>query len=259
MKADSQLDYQLHHLGRYNDQLEIQDEQAVISPTPLPGYEKDFQNIVQDSLIGNWRSLEILLGEAADKEKTAVNFDYPRPAWGPNYEEVFGSNCHFAQARSELRFPAAWLDLPINRSGGGLAQVFTAMCERILGPGQTGADTSELVQRLLLSRRGRRMPRLEDTAAQLFMSANKLRKRLYRMGTTYKALVLRTRMELASHYLLDTQLSVQEIAYLLDYSSPAPFSRAVKRYFGLAPEHYRLNKNVQVSFTSGKKVHKCDS
>jgi AraC-like DNA-binding protein len=46
-------------------------------------------------------------------------------------------------------------------------------------------------------------------------------------------------MELARHYLLDTHLSVQEIAYLLDYASPAPFSRAFKQHFGLAPEYYR--------------------
>jgi AraC-like DNA-binding protein len=83
------------------------------------------------------------------------------------------------------------------------------------------------------------MLRLEEAAEQLLLSPNQLRKRLYRAGTTYKALVLKTRMELARHYLLDTHLSVQEIAYLLDYSTPAPFSRAFKQYFGLAPEYYR--------------------
>ena len=83
------------------------------------------------------------------------------------------------------------------------------------------------------------MPRLEEAAGQLLLSPNQLRKRLYRSGTTYKALVLKTRMELARHYLLDTHLSVQEIAYLLDYATPAPFSRAFKQYFGLAPEYFR--------------------
>ena len=86
---------------------------------------------------------------------------------------------------------------------------------------------------------GRSMLRLEQAAEQLRLSPGQLRKRLYRAGTTYKALVLKTRMELARHYLQDTRLSVQEIAYLLDYSSPAPFSRAFKQYYGLAPDHFR--------------------
>ena len=229
---------------RYVDQLEVQDKQAVIYPTPLPGYLYDYQNIAEDSITGNWRSLEILLGDTAQKDRITLHFDYPRPEYAATYNEVFGPNCEFNQERSELRFPREWLDVLINRSSGGLAQVFTAMCERILGPGEKGTDTSEMVQRLLLSRSGRTMLRLEEAAEQLLLSPNQLRKRLYRAGTTYKALVLKTRMELARHYLLDTHLSVQEIAYLLDYATPAPFSRAFKQYFGLAPGHFRLQENA---------------
>ena len=233
--------YAYHSLAsdRYLDQLEVHQDRAVVYPAPLPGYLDDYQNIAEDSLAGNWRSLQILLGEAADSGKIDLHFDFPQPAYIETYHQVFGPNCHFNQERSELRFPKAWLEVPINRSGGGLSQVFTAMCERILGPGETRADTSEMVQRLLLSRSGRTMLRLEEAAEQLLLSPNQLRKRLYRVGTTYKTLVLKTRMELARHYLLDTHLSVQEIAYLLDYSTPAPFSRAFKQYFGLAPEYYR--------------------
>jgi AraC-like DNA-binding protein len=238
--------YTYHSLAsdRYLDQLEIDNTTAVVYPTPLPGYLGDFQNIAEDSLTGNWRSLEILLGDTAKRDKIQLNFDYPRPSYADTYKDVFGPNCKFLQARSELRFPREWLDVPINRASGGLAQVFTAMCERILGPGKQGGNTIEMVQRLLLSRSGRSMLRLEEAAEQLLLSPNQLRKRLYRAGTSYKALVLKTRMELARHYLLDTHLSVQEIAYLLDYATPAPFSRAFKQYFELAPEHYRLRENT---------------
>ena len=234
--------YAYHSLAsdRYIDQMEVVDNQVVIYPTPLPGHLDDYQNIAEDSLAGNWRSLQILVGDAADNSKASFHFDYPQPAYLATYHQVFGPNCNFNQDRAELRFPHAWLDIPVNRSGGGLSQVFTAMCERILGPGEKGGDTSEMVQRLLLSRSGRSMLRLEEAAEQLLLSPNQLRKRLYRAGTTYKALVLNTRMALARHYLLDTHLSVQEIAYLLDYSSPAPFSRAFIQCHGAAPDHFRL-------------------
>lgn len=239
--------YAYHSLAsdRYLDQFEVHADLAVVYPVPLPGYLDDYQNIAEDSLAGNWRALQILVGDKADNDRISLHFDYSQPAYIETYHEVFGPNCHFNQERSELRFPSAWLDVPVNRTGGGLAQVFTAMCERILGPGETGTDTSEMVQRLLLTRSGRNMPRLEQAAEQLLLSPNQLRKRLYRAGTTYKALVLKTRMELARHYLLDTHLSVQEIAYLLDYASPAPFSRAFKQYFALAPEHYRQAQVAQ--------------
>ena len=109
------------------------------------------------------------------------------------------------------------------------------MCERILGGGQLQQQTADLVRRLLVSRAGREVPTLEHAAESLRVSAGQLRKRLYREGTTYKQLVLEVRMTLALHYLEATSLSVQEIAYLLDYSQAAPFSRAFKRYYGYPP------------------------
>jgi AraC-like DNA-binding protein len=233
--------YAYHSLtsDRYTDQLQVQEDRAVIFTNPLPGYLGDSQDITEDSFAGNWRSLKILLGDTADSGKIELHFEHPEPSYIATYHEVFGPNCHFNRERAQLSFPKSWLEVPINRSGGGLSQVFTAMCERILGPGEAKADTSEMVQRLLLTRSGRSMLRLEGAAEQLLLSPNQLRKRLYRAGTTYKALVLKTRMELARHYLLDTHLSVQEIAYLLDYSQAAPFSRAFKLYCGVAPEYFR--------------------
>ena len=233
--------YAYHSLAsdRYVDQMEIGKQWVVVYPMPLPGHLDDYQNIAEDSLAGNWRALQILLGDAADCRDIQLHFQYQPPDYADTYYRIFGPNCSFARERSELRFPRHWLDIPINRSSGGLSQVFTAMCERILGPGETGTDTAEMVQRLLVSRSGRSMPRLEEAARQLLLSPSQLRKRLYRAGTTYKTLVLKTRMELARHYLLDTHLSIQEIAYLLDYATAAPFSRAFKQYFGQAPEFYR--------------------
>jgi AraC-like DNA-binding protein len=72
-----------------------------------------------------------------------------------------------------------------------------------------------------------------------------LRKRLYRAGTSYKKLVLEIRMALARYYLQDTNLPVQEIAYLLDYSQAAPFSRAFKTHHGVSPEHARETAPAQ--------------
>ena len=69
---------------------------------------------------------------------------------------------------------------------------------------------------------------------------SQLRKRLYRENTSYKEIVLEVRMTLAQHYLEATTLSVQEIAYLLDYSQAAPFSRAFKAYFGYPPQAARV-------------------
>jgi AraC-like DNA-binding protein len=234
--------YQYHSLAsdRYVDNLEVDGDYALVFPTPLPGYIEDYQNVVEDSFSGNWRALQVLLGPIADKNKIRLSLEHSVPDYLDTYHEIFGPNCLFNQDNTALRFPLSWLDAPVNRSSGALSHVYTAMCERVLGPGDVGRDTPQTVRRLLLTRPGRQMLRLEQAAEQLLLSPSQLRKRLYRAGTSYKALVLEIRMDLARHYLLDTHLSVQEIAYLLDYSQAAPFSRAFKQYYGAAPEHFRL-------------------
>jgi AraC-like DNA-binding protein len=165
-------------------------------------------------------------------------FDFPAPDYEQTFHEVFACNVSFEAERNELRFPATWLGLPVATANQTLADVCTAMCDRLLGA-QRSRETSQVVRRLLLSRPGRRMYRLEEAAAELNLSPGQLRKRLYRAGTSYKQIVLEIRMALARHYLQDTALPVQEIAYLLDYSQPAPFSRAYKAYFGISPDRSR--------------------
>jgi AraC-like DNA-binding protein len=239
--------YQYHELtsDRYLDTLTIEDELARVTPLPRMAHMHDFKNIAEDSLAGNWRTLWLLMGDNLDSSQASVHFDFPPPAYEKTYYQAFTCPVHFNAARNELVFPSAWLRLPVASGNQTMADVCTAMCERLLGAGETSRETPQIVRRLLLSRPGRRMYRLEEAAAELNLSTAQLRKRLYRAGTSYKKLVLEIRMALARYYLQDTSLPVQEIAYLLDYSQAAPFSRAFKTHHGVSPEQARDSAPVQ--------------
>ncbi len=233
--------YRYHELtsDRYHDNLTVDGDAAHVTPLPLMTHIHDFKNIAEDSLAGNWRTLFLLIGPDLDASQARVNFDFPEPDYAQTYYEIFTCPVNFNAEMNELVFPSAWLNLPIASANQTMADVCTAMCERLLGAAETSRETAQVVRRLLLSRPGRRMYRLEEAAAELNLSPTQLRKRLYRAGTSYKRLVLEIRMALARHYLEDTNLAIQEIAYLLDYSQAAPFSRAFKTYYGQSPEKVR--------------------
>ena len=233
------LRYQELTSDRFRDIQEIIEDTVTITPVPIMGYQHEYRNIAEDSLAGNWRSLKLLTGNTTQDDQALACFDFPAPEYARSYQQVFQCPVQFNAQRTELRFPANWLERPIETANRSMAEVCNAMCERLLGTGQSHRDTAQMVRRLLLSRPGRRMYRLEEAANALQLSPGQLRKRLYQAGTSYKRLVLETRMNLARHYLLDTDLSVQEIAYLLDYSQPAPFSRAFFSHAGVWPDHYR--------------------
>ena len=83
---------------------------------------------------------------------------------------------------------------------------------------------------------------LDDVARHLGMSGKTLERRLTRRGTSYRAMVEGIRRDLAEHYLADTDLRLQQIAYLLGYSEPAPLVRAFKRWTGSTPMQYRARR-----------------
>ena len=244
-----ELLYQYHSrtTDRYSNQLERVGDVAVVMAIGGIYQRQGLQNIVEDCFAASWRSLQILLGPVFDPGEIHLYFQHTAPGYVDTYQSVFsGAQLNFDSDQSEFRFPARWLDIALGQAIEGVEEVYTAICERVLGPGYMSMDPVKQVRRLLLSRPGPKMYRLEGAAEQLHMSRAQLRKRLYRAGTCFKTLVLETRMELAKHYLLDTHLSAREIAHLLDYSQPAPFYRAFKQYCEISPEQFR-QQNLSAS------------
>jgi AraC-like DNA-binding protein len=226
---------------RYTEKHAIREGFRSIRPLPTWRHFGEEISIAEDCLAGNWRAISLMLEPDADRSGASVHFAYSAPEIAETYRRYFEPcKVQFDAEVSELLIPVGWLDRPVTSANTVMSDVTSAICERMLGAG-TGSrvDTPRTVRRLLLSRPGQHMLRLEEAAEQLHMSTAQLRKRLYRAGTNYKTIVLEVRMSLASHYLESTHLSIQEIAYLLDYAQPGPFSRAFKKYFGQSPRDMR--------------------
>ena len=79
----------------------------------------------------------------------------------------------------------------------------------------------------------------ERVARSLNMSESAFQKKLKTAGTSYQELLDATRTELARHYLSDTEMSVDEVAYMLGFSDCSNFTRAFKRWLAMSPREYR--------------------
>ena len=71
------------------------------------------------------------------------------------------------------------------------------------------------------------------------LSRQTIYRRLKSEGTTFEVLLDDIRKCLAVEYLENEKTTVSEIAYLLGFSDPSPFSRAFKRWTGHSPSTYR--------------------
>ncbi len=236
---------------RYLPLMETVDGIAYIRAAVNVGFFHQLTDIAEDHLAGSWNVLRQLLGERASANNISVKLAYAQPDYHNLYQGAFGPNVTFGTDTTELCFPAAWLALPIASSDKEVAHLSAVVCERLLGPAAGQTTCADTVRALLLSRRGRAMPDLANAAKALNLSIDQFRKRLWREGCSYKALVLETRMVLAKNYLISTNLGIQEIAYLLDYGNPSAFSRTFKNVYGMAPLFMRKSAQNQKESPAG--------
>jgi AraC-like DNA-binding protein len=80
-----------------------------------------------------------------------------------------------------------------------------------------------------------------DMLAQaLGVSSRTLRRRLSKLGTSYRELMDKVRCQLALNLIQNKGLSNEDIAAELGYSDAANFCNAFKKWTGYAPSHYRM-------------------
>ncbi|WP_285691875.1 helix-turn-helix transcriptional regulator [Actinoplanes sp. NBRC 103695] len=79
----------------------------------------------------------------------------------------------------------------------------------------------------------------QDVSRRLAMSGRSLQRRLAQEGTTFQAVLGRTRHRLAQHYLARDDITITEIALLLGYDEPNSFRRAFHKWSGQTPHQAR--------------------
>lgn len=100
-------------------------------------------------------------------------------------------------------------------------------------------DLPLLVSSTLHGNEGR-YPSLVRAAQHMCMSPRTLKRRLRAHGVSFRQLLDRARYSHATRLLADPELTVEQVAFQVGYSSLANFSRAFRRWAGSSPGAFRL-------------------
>jgi AraC-like DNA-binding protein len=167
-------------------------------------------------------------------------FDYPEPVYFARYRERL-PRARFSMRANQLRFPAEYLDLPLNAADSVTAQLVTQQCERELVLLGYSGDIAGRV-RALLACDTSGYPNLESVARQLHMSARTLKRKLQQHGLSFQRLLDGARKRDSMRLLEDPALSVEQVAQRVGYSDPANFTRAFRKWTGASPSAYRSDQ-----------------
>ncbi|AWB23044.1 AraC family transcriptional regulator [Methylobacterium currus] len=158
------------------------------------------------------------------------------------YADVFRAPVRFEQEIAALVFPAALLGHPV----GGANPALRRIAERRLCRAAAGDLTDELRRHLrtILIRGRLSAQRAAETMA---VHRRTLSRRLKAAGTCYRSVANETRLAVARQLLADTDLGLAEISAALDFSEPAAFTHAFRRWTGTTPSAWRRDRRRGVA------------
>ena len=195
-----------------------------------------------ENVLGSWLQYARWIADT-HLSPDAVWFEHPLPANTElaQYEEFFDCPVLFDQPYSALIVPLPYLQLPLRQAD---AQLLRTLEEHALGLMATLEDASleQRVKSCLRQLLKEGLPRKEQVAEQFAVSVRTLQRQLHQAGTTYQQILDDLRQELAEHYLLRSDLAIQDIACYLGFTESRSFHRSFKSWTGQTPGEFRESR-----------------
>ena len=186
-----------------------------------------------------------LYGSTVERaEGVEIHLTYPRPAHVACYSRAFNTPVTFDCEYNQLFLPAQVLDTPVRTADRTQHVVFQQQCEEILRGLKNAEETTAAVRQLLIQSAGDFLD-ISQVAKRLHVSERTLRRRLEAESTSFRSVFDEIRDLLAREYLTKTELTIADIAHLLDYAETVSFRRAFVRWNGVTPIGYRQQKMAE--------------
>lgn len=171
-----------------------------------------------------------------------VSFVHARPENISEHQRIFHAPLYFNEPENKLVFSAEYLDLPIELSDREVFETLELLAQKLQERLYTYGPWSEKVSKIMMNLLKGEKPEIESIAGRLAISPRHLQNHLKNEGITYRALLDNVRKEKAIYFLKNTNVSINEIAYLLGYSEQSSFNKAFKRWLNLTPREIRSQR-----------------
>ena len=171
-----------------------------------------------------------------------VTFRHRKPTDDQDYRDVFRCPIRYGQPINSILFPVEVLERPVPSANEELATMLDEMASKYLAF-RFSARFSRKVRDALIGQLANGEPSKQETARLLAMTERTLLRRLREENTTFQEVLDRLREELAYDYLRRPELTVENIAYLLGFSSSSTFSRAFMRWTAQRPSVWRESRS----------------
>lgn len=156
----------------------------------------------------------------------------------PEYEKFLGRGAEIATENS-ISFSAADAKVPFITKNDSMWNFFEPELKKRLSEMETDSSFSAKIRSALVELLPAGKSAIEDVAAALGLGKRTLQRKLQEEKTTFQKQLNHTRELLAKNYLKNTNLSSEDIAYLLGYQDLNSFFRAFALWTGKSLTEYK--------------------
>lgn len=183
---------------------------------------------------------QMTAGQLSAKREIELWFDYPEPEYYARFRDRL-PRVRFSMGANQLRFPAIYLDRPLQAADTVTTQLVTQQLEREMTLLGFSGDFLAQVRALLVNDRNG-YPDLESISKRLHLSSRTVKRRLQAHGTSFQELLDEVLRRDSARLLQDPTLSIEDIAVRMGYTDPANFTRAFRKWTGKAPSQFRAEQ-----------------
>ncbi|OUR88760.1 hypothetical protein A9Q81_23060 [Gammaproteobacteria bacterium 42_54_T18] len=196
-----------------------------------------FSTLINMALIG-----EKLLSNTRCSGRFVINMDCPHVEIVLDNQLSSIIELNFSQPHIEICVPREWMDIPFSSINSDLTVLAEEHCKKELSEAGSKGVVPEI--RKILKSAQKNKPTLDEMAAYLHMSTSKLQRKLKELNTTYQSIKSEEIAFAARELLLNSKLSIDEIAEQLGFNNASNFSKSFKAYEGVTPNKYRKRQRT---------------
>ena len=176
-----------------------------------------------------------------DLKVRQITFQHDKPDDPSWHEKTFGCEVVFNADRNTMTSDRDILNLKPKAKLAKIAEPLlrTYLSINVGKNPKSAMPISMLVAETVPNIIGIKNSDIQTVASALNLHPKKLQRLLSDEGTTYSAILDDVRRSLAERILTESNISINRLAKMLDYSSDRPFSIAAKRWLGMNPTQYR--------------------
>ncbi|MBT7952551.1 MAG: AraC family transcriptional regulator [Gammaproteobacteria bacterium] len=217
-------------------QLRTENETTTLAFTNTSVHNSLRRYVLEEHIASIDRILKLITGNRF--HATKISFDYPEPSYLPLYGKTFDCPLSFSSSVTEYQFDAKLLNLGLVFADPSTSKACERKCDAIIARiSDAGSDVDEIRRVILMLPCDSR--NLSAVAAEMNISSRSVRRKLMAEQKTFQGLLDEIRLELATDYLRNTKLTLEDIAPLLGFSDASNFRQAFKKWTGRPPGTFR--------------------